>query len=232
MMITDALICAVAFFSCFSLGSSFQQNLILEGVSLPVNFSSSVNYFPALTAQSALVTGTFFANNSVYWARLIGMNKSDPLVTTIFEEYLQNYVDFTIVPKLPSDYLYFGNNNNYENVPYIFKTNSFFMPSLRSGRNNTFEVDPFGKRGPTHFSQFTALLKNSVPRVRATFDSEMNIVSLKVYNSSGTPINGVTKEKAATLLLYQCSFFAQNIHTTAHVSNESIIQNKYREFLH
>ena len=227
MMVPNALTWAVAFFSCFSLGSSFQQNLILEGVSLPVNFSSSVSYFPALTAQSALVTGTFFANNSVYWERLTGMNKSDPTATAIFKEYLQNYVDLTIVPKLPSDYLYFGNNNNYENVPYVFKTNSFFMPSLRSGPNNTFEIDPFGKRGITYFSQFTALLKSSVPRVKAIFDSKMNIVNLKVYNSSGTLIEGVTKEMAATLLLYQCSFFAQNIHTSAHVSNESIIQDKY-----
>ena len=227
MMVPNALTWAVAFFSCFSLGSSFQQNLILEGVSLPVNFSSSVSYFPTLTAQSALVTGTFFANNSVYWERLTGMNKSDPTATAIFKEYLQNYVDLTIVPKLPSDYLYFGNNNNYENVPYVFKTNSFFMPSLRSGPNNTFEIDPFGKRGITYFSQFTALLKSSVPRVKAIFDSKMNIVNLKVYNSSGTLIEGVTKEMAATLLLYQCSFFAQNIHTSAHVSNESIIQDKY-----
>jgi hypothetical protein len=232
MMTHAALTCAVAFFSCFSVGSSFQQNLILEGVSLPVNFSSSVNYFPALTAQSAQVTGTFFANNTVYLSRLVGMNKSDPLATAIFEEYLENYVDLTIVPKLPSDYLYFGNNNNYEIVPYIFKTNSFFMPSLRSGPNNTFEVDPFGKRGVTYFSQLTALLKSSVPRVKAIFDSKMNIVSLKVYNSSGTVIKGVTQEKAATLLLYQCSFFAQNIHTSAHVRNESIKQNKYRQFLH
>ena len=227
MMVPNTLTWAVAFFSCFSVGSSFQQDLILEGVSLPVNFSSSVNYFPALTAQSALVTGTFFRNNSVYWARLIGMNKSDPTATAIFKEYLQNYVDLTIVPKLPSDYLYFGNNNNYENVPYVFKTNSFFMPSLRSGPNNTFEIDPFGKRGVTYFSQLTALLKSSVPRVKAIFDSKMNIVNLKVYNSSGTLIEGVTKEMAATLLLYQCSFFAQNIHTSAHVSNESIIQNLY-----
>ena len=226
-MITNALICAVAFFSCFSVGSSFQQNLILEGVSLPVDFSSSVDYFPALTAQSALVTETFFANNDIYLARLIGMNKTDPLSTMIIEEYLGNYVNLTIVPKLPSDYLYFGNNNNYQNVPYVFKTNSFFMPSLISGPNNTFEVDPFGKRGITYFSQFTACLKSSVPRVRAIFDPEMNIVSLNVYNSSGTLIKGVTKEKAATLLLYQCAFFAQNIHASAHVSNESIIQNSY-----
>jgi hypothetical protein len=220
------------FFQLLLCRKQLPANLILEGVSLPVNFSSSVNYFPALTAQSAQVTGTFFANNTVYLSRLVGMNKSDPLATAIFEEYLENYVDLTIVPKLPSDYLYFGNNDNYEIVPYIFKTNSFFMPSLRSGPNNTFEVDPFGKRGVTYFSQLTALLKSSVPRVKAIFDSKMNIVSLKVYNSSGTVIKGVTQEKAATLLLYQCSFFAQNIHTSAHVRNESIKQNKYRQFLH
>ena len=219
----EAVIYAVALFSCFFTCSCFQQNLAFEGVSLPVDFSDSVSYFPVLTAQSEYVTAVFFANNSAYLYSLIGMNKSDPLSTMIFQQYLQNYVEFTIKPELPGDYLYFGNNNNYQNVPYIFKTNSFFMASLRSGPNMTFEIDPFGKRGTTYFSQLTACLKSSVPRVKAVFDSKMNIISLKVYNSDGTLLKGYSKEKAATLLLYQCSYYAQNIHTSTHVRKEFFI---------
>ena len=138
----------------------------------------------------------------------------------VFEKYLKNYVNFTIRPDLPSDYMHFGNNVNYQNVPYIFKTNSFFMASLRSGPNNTFEIDPFGMRGKTYFSQLTACLKSSVPRVRAVFDSKMNIISLQVFDSSGRSVRGFSDEKAATLLLYQCSYYAQNIHTSTHVSTE------------
>ena len=213
-------ICAIVLFSCFLTGSSFKQDLVLDGVSLPVNFSSSTEFFPALTAQSRLVTGTFLAQNYPYFASIVGKNKTDPQVTAIFEKYLKNYVNFTIRPDLPSDYMHFGNNINYQNVPYIFRTNSFFMASLRSGPNMTFEVDPFGKRGVTYFSQLTACLKSSVPRVRAVFDSKMEIVSLQVFDSSGRSLRGFSDEKAATLLLYQCSYYAQNIHTSTHVSTE------------
>ena len=99
------------------------------------------------------------------------------------------------------------------------------MASLRSGPNMTFEIDPFGVRGTTYFSQLTACLKNSVPRVRAVFDSQMNIVSLQVLDSTGRLLRGYTKEKAATLLLYQCSYYAQNIHASTHVSEERKMQN-------
>ena len=215
-----AIICAIVLFSSFLTGTSFKQNLILDGVSLPVDFSYSAAFFPALTAQSRNVTATFFAQNVPYFTSIVGKNKSDPQVTAVFEKYLKNYVNFTIKPDLPSDYMHFGNNVNYQNVPYIFRTNSFFMASLRSGPNMTFEIDPFGKRGVTYFSQLTACLKSSVPRVSAVFDSKMNIVSLQVYDSSGRISRGFSDEKAATLLLYQCSYYAQNIHTSTHVSKE------------
>ena len=213
-------LCAIVLFSSFTTGTSFKQNLILDGVSLPVNFSSSAAFFPALTAQSRNVTQTFFALNFPYFTSIVGKNKSDPQVTMVFEKYLKNYVNFTIRPDLPSDYMHFGNNVNYQNVPYIFKTNSFFMASLRSGPNNTFEIDPFGMRGKTYFSQLTACLKSSVPRVRAVFDYKMDIISLQVFDSSGRSLRGFSDEKAATLLLYQCSYYAQNIHTSTHVSTE------------
>ena len=219
------IICATVLFSSFLTVTSFKQNLVLDGVSLPVNFSSSTEFFPALTAQSKLVTGTFYVQNVPYLNSIVGKNKTDPQVTAVFEKYLKNYVNFTIKPDLPTDYLYFGNNVNYQNAPYIFKTNSFFMASLRSGPNKTFEIDPFGKRGTTYFSQLTACLKNSVPRVSAVFDFKMNIISLQVYDSTGRLLRGFSDEKAATLLLYQCSYYAQNIHASTHVSEERKIPN-------
>ena len=126
------IICATVLFSSFLTVTSFKQNLVLDGVSLPVNFSSSTEFFPALTAQSKLVTGTFYVQNVPYLNSIVGKTKTDPQVTAVFEKYLKNYVNFTIKPDLPTDYLYFGNNVNYQNAPYIFKTNSFFMASLSS----------------------------------------------------------------------------------------------------
>ena len=163
----------------------------------------------------------FLAQNVPYFNSIVGKNKTDPQVTAVFEKYLKNYVNSTIKPDLPSDYLHFGNNVNYQNVPYI----SFFMASLRPGPNMTFEIDPFGKRGVTYFSQLTACLRSSVPRVSAVFDLKTNIISLQVYDSTGRLLRGFSDEKAATLLLYQCSYYAQNIHASPHVSNERKMQN-------
>jgi hypothetical protein len=217
-----AFLCTVALFSCFSTGCSFQQDLVFDGVSLPVDFSSSVDYFPALTTEAAAVTAQFVSNNTPTIMSIIGMKKSDPMALKVFTDVHKNYVDSTIKPNLSCDYSYFGNNENYLNAPYVFKANSLYLASLRSGPNMTFEIDPFGKSGTSYFSQLTACLSNTVPRVSATFDSKMNIVSLKVYNATdpGTELTGYTKEKAATLLLYQCSYFAQNVHAVTHVSLE------------
>ena len=212
---------AISLASCISVGSSFQQNLVIEGVSLPVDFSSSVNYFPSLTAAAAFQTGQFLFNNSRAFMSFVGMNKTDPRALGVFENIHKAYSDNTIKQNLPSDYLYFGNNNNYKNVPYMFKTNSFFIPSLRTGPHNTFEIDPFGVRETTYFSQLMACLSHTVPRVKAVFDSKMNIVSLKVYNASdpSTQLTHYTDEQAATFLLYQGTFFAQSVHAVSHVSS-------------
>jgi hypothetical protein len=88
----------------------------------------------------------------------------------------------------------------------MFRTNSFFMGSLRSGPNMTYEVDPFGKHEVTYFSQLTACMLNKTTRVSATLDSDMNIIKMKVYNATNPKkeLTGYTKEQAATLLLYQC----------------------------
>jgi hypothetical protein len=205
--------------------SSFQQNLVLDGVSLPVDWSSSVNYFPALTAQSALVTAQFLGNNSATILSIVGKKKSDPQTKKIFEGLQKAYVDFTIPQNLPAGYLYFGNGDDLKNLPYMLKTNAFFMAAVRSGPNKTFEIDPFGNKGSTYFSQLTACLKNTVPRVSGTFDPLLNVLNLKVYNSSDptTELTGYTQEQAATYLLYQISYFAQNVHASTHVSCESCL---------
>ena len=225
-----AFLCTITLFSCFLPGSSFQQNLTLDGVSLPVDFSSSVNYFPALTAAAAFQTGQFLFNNTPAILGVVGMSKTDPLALKIFADVQKNYAVNTIKQNLPSDYLYFGNNNNYQNAPYIFKTNSFFMASLRSGPDMTFEIDPFGKRGTTYFSQLMICLSNTVPRVSAVFDSKMNIKSLKVYNATdpNTELTGYTQEQAATFLLYQGTFFAQSVHAAAHVSLHILFHEYFR----
>lgn len=205
---------------CIVACSSFQQNLVIEGISLPVDFSSSVNYFPALTAKAAAATNEFLGNYSATAMGIIGKKKSDPETLKIFAKYHQAYVDFTIKPTIADGYLYFGAGNDFDNVPYLFRSNAFFMASLRSGPNLTFEIDPFGKSGSTYFSQLTSCLHISVPRVSATFNSKLNIIKLRVYNSSDpdTELTGYSQELAATYLLHQCSYFAQNVHASAHVS--------------
>ena len=211
-------------------GSSFQQNLVLDGVSLPVDWSSSVNYFPALTAESALVTAQFLGNNTATISSIVGKKKTDPQTKKIFAGLHKTYVDFTIEPNLPDGYLYFGNGDDLKNLPYMLKTNAFFMAAVRSGPNKTFEIDPFGYRGSTYFSQLTACLKNTVPRVSATLDPLLNVLKLKVFNSSDptTELTGYSQEQAATYLLYQISYFAQNVHASTHVSYEPRLIFCYR----
>jgi hypothetical protein len=212
-----ALTPIVVFLSCIVASSS--KDLVLDGVSLPVDITPSLGYFPALFAQSAANVDGFLANYGNDILSLIGKNKTDPAAHKVFEDLHQHYVDLKIKPDLPAGYLFFGDNKNYEIVPHMFKTNAFFISLLRSGPNSTLEIDPFGKRGSTYFSQLTALLTNKQPRVSATFDSSMNIIKMTVFNSTTKRVlTGYTKEQAATLLLYQCSYAAQNVHVTSHVS--------------
>lgn len=215
-----AFIPIVIFFGCIVAGSCFQENLVLDGVSLPVNVTPSAGYFPAQSAKYASYAGQFLSNYSSVIMSVIGKSKSDPATLKIFEDLHQHFVDLKVRPDLPDGYLFFGENKNYENAPYMFKSNAFFFASLKSGPDMTFEVDPFGKHGTTYFSQLTACLNNKQPRVSATFDSRMNIIKLKVYNATNPKkeLTGYTREQAATLLLYQCAYFAQTVHITDHVS--------------
>jgi hypothetical protein len=146
-----ALIHTVVFLSCIAEGSSFQQNLALEGVSLPVNFTLSLAYFPALSAETASNVSMFFANYGSDIACLAGKSKTDPATLKLFDDVQQHFLNIKIVPDLPAGYKFFGDNKNYENALYFFRTNSFFFTTLRSGPGNAFEIDPFGKCGTTDF---------------------------------------------------------------------------------
>jgi hypothetical protein len=214
-----ALIHTVVFLSCIVSGSSFQQNLVLEGISLPVNVTPSLAYFPTLSAETDSNVSTFFKNYGSDIQGLAGKSKTDPATLKLFDDIHQHYVDFKIIPDLPNGYQFFGNNKNYENAPYLFRTNPFFFTTLRSGPGNTFEIDPFGKRGTTYFSQLMSCLSNTLPRVCATFDNDMNIIKMKVFNATNPKkeLTQYTKEQAATFLLYQSAYFGQNMHANSHV---------------
>ena len=84
----------------------------------------------------------------------------------------------------------------------------------------SFEIDPFGKSGVTFMSRMIACLDDRVPRVEASFDGDMNLIDMKVFNATNPTVEltGFDKQSAATALLYQCSYYAQNIHATTHVS--------------
>jgi hypothetical protein len=135
---------------------------------------------------------------------VVGKKKTDPATLKTFEELHGHDVDYAVRPDLPDGCLFFGNNKNFENATLMFRTNSFFMGSLISDPNMTYEVDPFGKHGVTFFSQLTACMSNKTPRVSAILYSHMNIINTKVYNATNPKkeLTGYTKEQAATLLLY------------------------------
>ena len=208
-----------------------RKNLVLEGVKLPVEPSSSINNFLTLTGTSQYLIVKFLASSVSDITSIVGLSKNDQKAVDIFENFHRDYVKFAVEPKgpyavantLPADYRYFGNGRNLENVPYFFKNNPFFIASVRSRPDSTFEVDPFGKSGSTYFSEIISCLDNSAYRVAATFDSKMNLKEMKVFNAldPSKELLNISKEKAATLLLYQCSYFAQNIHATTHVRNKN-----------
>jgi hypothetical protein len=214
-----------------------KKDLVLEGVKLPVDSSSSINHFLTLTGTSQFMIVKFLATSLSDITSIVGLTKTDPKAIEIFEEYHRDYVKFAVAPKgpyavantLPEDYRYFGNGKNLENLPYFFKSNPFFIASVRSKPDSTFEIDPFGKSGSTYFSDLIACLDNSAPRVAATFDSKMNIKEMRVFNAQdpNKELTGISKEKAATLLLYQCSYYAQNIHATTHVRNSKSLLQTY-----
>jgi hypothetical protein len=205
----------------------FQKALILDDVQLPIEYSESISTFLTLTGTSQFSIVKFLAASVGDILSIGGLNKTEPKTFAKFEEFQKDYVNYAIKPRgpfdisntLPEDYKYFGNGNNLDNAPYFFKTNPFFTTSLRSNDDSTFVVDPFGKFGTTYMSDVVSCLDESVPRVEATFNSDMQLLEMKVYNKTNPndEIQGYSRELAATALLYQCSYYAQNIHATTHV---------------
>ena len=215
-----ALISTIIFLCCIATGSSFEEKLFFDGISVPFNATPSLSYFPTETAKVVGYSTQFLGNYSSDILSLAGKNKTDPSTFKLLDDIHRYWVDFKVIPDLPDGYLYFGNNKNYENAPYFFKTNPFYIASMRSGPNMTYEIDPLGKRGVTYFSQMMSCLSNTVPRVSAVFDSRMKIVKLRVYNATDPKkeLTGYTQELAATFLLYQSTYFGQILHSTTHVS--------------
>ena len=205
-----------------------KKNLVLPGVKLPLDVKSSINNFLTLTGTSQYMVVKFVASSLSDIGSIVGKPKNDAKSVEIFEEFHRDYVKFAIEPSgpfavanaLPADYRYFGDGVNFDNLPYFFKTNPFFIASVKSNSDSTFEIDPFGEAGITHFSEVTSCLAKHVPRVKATFDSKMNLMSMRVLDARDPTkeVTGISQERAATLLLYQCSYYAQNIHATTHVS--------------
>ena len=205
----------------------FQKALIFDDVILPMEYSESISTFLTLTGTSQFSIIKFLAASVKDILSIGGLNKTDPKTIEKFEDFHRDYVNYAIKPRgpfdisntLPEDYKYFGNGNNLDSTPYFFKTNPFFTASLRSNDDSTFVVDPFGKFGTTYMSEIVSCLDDSIPRVEATFNSDMQLTDIKVFNKTNPndEIQGYSKELAATALLYQCSYYAQNIHATTHV---------------
>ena len=205
-----------------------KQNLIFPGVHLPNQYSESVSNFLTLTGTSQLVIVQFLASTVTRIGSIVGMSKDDEKSVKAFNDLHGEFVDFAIKKQgpfatsntLPEDYMYFGNGSNYANLPFFLRTNPFFTASLNSVSDKSFEIDPFGK---SDMAELISCLHDSVPRVAATFDLQMNLKTIKVYNASDPKIEltNYNKEEAATALLYQCSYYAQNIHATTHVRHIS-----------
>jgi hypothetical protein len=170
----------------------------------------------------------FLATSSKNIADIKGQVKTDASSVNEFNEFHRDYVNYAIKPNspfdiantLPEGYKYFGNGDNFKNLPYFMKTNPFFTASLRSKAGAGFEIDPFGKSGETPMSMMISCLDDRVPRVEASFDAEMNLISMKVFSATdpNKELTGFDSKMVATALLYQCSYYAQNIHATTHVS--------------
>ena len=204
----------------------FKKQLVLKTVKLPLDDSEFLTSFLTLTGTSQFSIVKFFAT-SVGIGGIVNKVKTDASSKEEFDKFQEDYVNYAIKPKgpfdiantLPKEYKYFGNGDNFKNLPYFMKTNPFFATSLRS-KGSGFEIDPFGKSGKTFMSRLIACLDDRVPRVEASFDGDMNLIDMKVFNATNPTVEltGFDKQKAATALLYQCSYYAQNIHATTHVS--------------
>ena len=114
----------------------------------------------------------------------------------IFTE-IQHIFTNLAIPKehqmLPSDYLYFGNENHKINLTMFLKTNPFFVSALGTKRVNgklyfytnslyVNSVDNGGEGKGEVDTWFSQLMKyDHVLHSNATFDTEMNLVSITIF---------------------------------------------------
>lgn len=213
-----------------------KTKLVFEDVSLPLDDSEFLNSFLTLTGTSQFSIVKFLATSLGNINDIVGKEKTSASSVKEFNEFHNDYVNYAVKPKgpfdiantLPEEYKYFGNGDNFKNLPYFLKTNPFFTASLRSKIGSGFEIDPFGNSGITFMSQIISCLDDRVPRVAASFDADMNLIEMKVYSATNrnVELTGFDNQMAATALLYQCSYYAQNIHATTHVSCNSEDSNQ------
>ena len=204
-----------------------KKDLVFKDVKLPLEGSEFLSSFLTLTGTSQFSIVKFLATSSGNIRDIVNKVKTEEKSVKEFNEFHNDYVNYAIKPKgpfdiantLPEGYKYFGNGDNFKNMPYFMKTNPFFTTSLRSTATG-FEIDPFGKSGETPMSQMIACLDDRVPRVEASFDADMNLIAMKVFSATdpNKELTGFDSKTAATALLYQCSYYAQNVHATTHVS--------------
>ena len=204
-----------------------KKDLVLKDVKLPLDESEFLSSFLTLTGTSQVSVVKFLVTSAGNIGKIADKVKTDESSKDAFDKFHDDYVNYAIKPKgpfdiantLPEGYKYFGNGDSFKNLPYFMKTNPFFATSLRS-KGSGFEIDPFGKSGETFMSRMIACLDDRVPRVEASFDGDMNLIDMKVFSATNPTVEltGFDKQKAATALLYQCSYYAQNIHATTHVS--------------
>ena len=226
----EGLIRRLPFVETLLLKSILKEDLVFKGVRLPLEKGEFVRSFLTLTGTSQFSIVKFVATSSGNILDIVNKVKTDAKSVTEFNEFQNDYVNYAIKPDgpfdiantLPEGYKYFGNGDNLKNLQFFMKTNPFFTVSLRS-KGSGFEVDPFGKSGETPMSQLIACLDDIVPRVEASFDADMNLTGIKVFSAKdpNVELTGFDEQTAATALLYQCSYYAQNIHATTHVSRRN-----------
>lgn len=169
-----------------------------------------------------------------------------PKTNDAFDKLFADYVDYAIKSSksvtwqrnleeptaLPEGYLHFGNQDNIANIPYFFLNNPFFTASLRDHPDGGFEIDPYGESGATFFSRMLEPLEESVVRVSARLDKDMNLVSTKLYTGStikkrkeitGAAADKYTTQRIASVLLFQAVYYAQCVHATMHVIERFVL---------
>jgi len=144
-----------------------------------------------------------------------------------FEKYFSNYVNFDFAKSqnkyLPEDYKYFGVNDGVGNLQAFVKYNPFVASALSSKTGffeDGFDIDPY--KSNTFYSRAIGLLDEDVPRVVASFDKNLKVVSLKAYTgktlATRKPVYlDKSNNDLAYDLLFNIIFFAEHVHATIHL---------------